>query len=333
MAYISQYEIDMREDAKRNDLFRGIGQIGAAFQENANRRRALDEKRKMEDLAFAKEGIGQDQVVAFRESGDTSGIAKLYAERKAKELEKKANQEELDNRYKLSQIKANEAAAADKSAPWEQSREGQAYQAKLNLESEQNQNKLAAQKAADAPALEVPGFGLVRTKEEASNIRKAKADADEAKAIIAQIKELGTNIGPLDRERQGKISQLKTVLAGKMRLPLLGPGTMTESEYQRLIDNMGDPSSYFGSESNEKAKLEQLSGILDNSVKSYYEAAAANPSQPQQPMQSQAIPAPQVAPEIQQKAKATVQTLTPQQKEQLKQQLKAKKAGLAMGGN
>lgn len=130
-------------------------------------------------------------------------------------------------------------------------------------------------------ALEVPGLGMARTKEEAKDIRSSQADANDAMAIIDQIKELGTNVSIFDRGKVGKINQLKTVLAGKLRLPLTGPGAMTEDEFQRLISNIGDPSAVFGTEANEKAKLDQLKEILTNSVQSKFASASRSTYSPQ----------------------------------------------------
>lgn len=331
MAYITQYEADMQGDQRnrQNQQAIGNGLIGMIAGFNENRRRAIDAKKAedAQDLAFAKDGVDQEAVDLYKK-GDKSGLTKFYAGLNEAKRDQAARDKFLSERVAESTIKANEAKLTEAGKSFEDSKEGQAFNAKAAHEMALKDKELQAKaNATTGEAFEVPGFGMVRTKAEATNIRKAKADADEAKAIIAQIKDLGTNIGPLDRERQGKIQQLKTVLAGKMRLPLLGPGTMTESEYERLVNNMGDPSAYFGTEKNEKSKLDQLSGILDNSVASYYKAAASN-NQPgmyqvqQQPQGQQ--PPQQVIQKIQQ--------YTPEQKAQRLQQLRAKKAGVAMVG-
>lgn len=199
-----------------------------------------------------------------------SGAIDLYANR-TQDYKDKIAQDAEDKRFKREgeeedrRIKREELAIKK----LEYGKRGTKDQLELmKMQNEQREKNLA---------MEVPGMGLARTKEEASNIRAAKADADEALGIIDQIKNLGTNVSIFDRDRVGKINQLKTVLAGKLRLPLTGPGAMTEDEFQRLVSNIGDPSAVFGTEENEMAKLDQLKDILGRSVESKFATASATP--------------------------------------------------------
>jgi hypothetical protein len=114
--------------------------------------------------------------------------------------------------------------------------------------------------------LEVPGYGQARTKEEAKDLRQAQADADDAVKLIDEIKALGTNVAAWDRGRINIINQKKKILAGKLRLPLTGPGAMTQDEYERLVDTMGDPSNLFSTEEIQMSKLDSLKDTLNSSV-------------------------------------------------------------------
>lgn len=125
--------------------------------------------------------------------------------------------------------------------------------------------------------LMVPSFGLARTKKEAQELRAAQSDATEAMALIDKVKELGKNVSIFDRERIGKIDSAKKILAGKLRLPLTGPGAMTEDEFNRLIETMGDPSDVFSTEKIQNAKLDQLKEVLGNSVVSKFKSSGAGP--------------------------------------------------------
>lgn len=320
----------MQGDARnrQNQAAIGNGIIGAIQSVQSNRRRAIDEKRAMDaqDLAFAKDGVDQDSIEAYK-NGDKSGISKFYAGLNEAKRDQAARDKLLDQRVKESTIASNEATAADKAKPFLESRDGQAFKAKSDYESQRDAQKEAAKNAAKTTgeAFEVPGYGNVRTKAEAERIRTAKGDAETAKQYIDEIKKLGTNVAVWDRGRIGKINQLKQALVGKLRLPLMGPGTMTEDEFQRTVSNLGDPSTMFGSEENEIGKLDQMSGILDKNISAMYGAAASN----NQPSAYQAQQQPAQAP---QQVIQKIQQYTPEQKLQRLEQLRAKKAGVAMAG-
>lgn len=149
---------------------------------------------------------------------------------------------------------------------------------KLFQMGQSQQDRLAKQEQ-ERSALEVPDFGQAKTKEEAEKMRAAKKDSDDALGIISEIKRLGTDVSIFDRDRVGKIGQLKQALVGKLRLPLMGPGTMTEEEFQRTVSNLGDPTALFGTEENEMGKLDQMSSILKGSMENTFANISKNPYQ------------------------------------------------------
>lgn len=313
MAYITQYDIDMkeqaREDANHQNLLSGVQNFANSFEQN--RRRALDEKRQgfQEDLALSKMGATADEIKGFRETGKADGIFARHSAQAEAARVKAARDDERAARKDESIIRKNNAyESTSKKDPIA------VYKEKLALKDEHEKGQ-----RQESGELEVPGFGLVRSKEEAKTIRTALGDVETAKDYIRQIKELGTNVAVWDRDRIGKINQLKQALVGKLRLPLMGPGTMTEDEFQRTVNNLGDPGAWFGTEKNEIGKLDQMSGILDNNMQAMYKAAAKD-----SPGRSQSISAqaPQINPHVQQKLAA----MTPLQKEEHYKALKAKQA-------
>jgi hypothetical protein len=312
MAYITQFEVDQQRENRRNafadKITDGISDGFARFEEN--RRRALDEKRqRMNDkLKFAEAGIAptEEEAKELDSTGYSEGLLSKYADRAEKAKQRKAEEAELNRRLKESQIYANEAAATERSKPFMESKAGQEFIAKKNFEAE-----LKGKDAnSNQEKLEVPGYGKVRTEKEAMDIRAAKADADDASKLIDELKVLGNNVAVWDRDKIAKINQLKTVLAGKLRLPLTGPGAMTEDEFQRLVSNIGDPSSVFSSESIEMGKLDQLKGILDQTVQSKFASAAKDGQQAPAPVQ------------------AKIQSMTDEQKAQRLMELRAKKQSM-----
>jgi hypothetical protein len=314
MAYINpQLQLDQQQQQRADNNYQSIGNaVSGVFQGmKEDRIRALANKERMnqEDLAYSVQGHSSDSIKKMRETGDTSDIMNRNSERAEAARAKATAKEDLERRATEAKI------AKDLRVPEAKRDPIAVYQEKLTLRDEQD--KLQRQESGE---MEVPGFGPVRSKEEAKTIRTALGDVETAKGYIKQITELGKNVAVWDRDRIGKINQLKQALVGKLRLPLMGPGTMTEDEFQRTVGNLGDPGAWFGTEANEIGKLEQMSGILDNNIKTMYSAAAKGAPSPQR----------QVAP-VDPIILKKIQSYTPEQAEARKQELMQRKAA-SQGG-
>ena len=93
------------------------------------------------------------------------------------------------------------------------------------------------------------------------DFKRARADSDSAKEIIKNIIDTvkaGSQSNLFDRAYVQ--SQLK-LLTGKLRETILGPGAMTQQEYDRLYDAVGDPMKIFALQ---EAELVKLRGVRDN---------------------------------------------------------------------
>lgn len=298
MAYITQYQADMNQDAKDKAFWGDVGDIGANYFQNQreNRLRALANARADQELLLKSQQLEMER--------EQRGIQRLRDESQTRANDAKAKFYES----------GGGRGGAYKETPEQKSQRKLDDQKKLMAQK----SEFEKQNSLNDPAFEVPGMGYVRTADEAKAIRTAKADAETAKQYIEEIKKLGTNVSVFDRDRIGKINQLKQALVGKLRLPLMGPGTMTEDEFQRTVGNLGDPSAVFGTESNEIGKLNQMSGILDNNISAMYQAAAREPAQktgPQAP--AKIAPPPGVRPETMR----AVEGMTPEQRRALRQQI------------
>jgi hypothetical protein len=110
-------------------------------------------------------------------------------------------------------------------------------------------------------ALEVPGYGQARTKEEAKEFRKRKTSTDEAVAAQTRIEQIWKGQSKLNPTSMKDLAKLRTELGliqGAMRLSLIGPGAVTDAEREFMNQLIGDPSKVFGFEDVEKAKLDTI---------------------------------------------------------------------------
>ena len=269
---------------------------GEVSLEDIRKRRAGEEPGQL--LAGqAGPALPGDQTV----SGRIGAALKNRAEKEAK-LTKST--QEAKNRLVEANAKKAESEAKIAGLPKEQQPKEKRAIAKENRAIAKENREIAKdQRVIDKGIRErtLNDGTLIRTKEEATKIRSAQTAAAESSSIIDEMVKLGTNISPLDPRDFGrikKLDQLKKLLVGKMRVAVIGPGTMTEDEFKRMVDTMGNPASLVSTEKIEIAKLNQMRDLMTNGVKNSIISAAENQPQQegqpqqaiaQQPQQSQGI--------------------------------------------
>jgi len=133
-------------------------------------------------------------------------------------------------------------------------------------------------KSKEEIAFHVPGYGSARTKKEAQTFRDEVSSAQNAIADLEEVKRLGTDVNILDRTKVGKIQQRLMTAIGKLRLSVLGPGVMTDSERAYLRENLGDPTILFSTEGIQQAKLDQLIEQIGTSVKNKGKQVISGPT-------------------------------------------------------
>ena len=112
----------------------------------------------------------------------------------------------------------------------------------------------------------VPGYGIAIDKDSAKTMRGKVAEGQKVIQGIERLEKLGKEYELADFEDKKLIQQEIQVLVGQLRLPLLGPGTMTDKEYDRLVEVIGDPSKFFSIKSHEMAKLKNLKATIRNNL-------------------------------------------------------------------
>jgi hypothetical protein len=116
--------------------------------------------------------------------------------------------------------------------------------------------------------LTVPGFGIARTRKEAIDFRKNAADTQTIKDGIMGILEASktSNLGPLEFSNRAEVRTKVQAIMGKLRLPMQGPGAMTDSDRKQLEELIGNPAKIFSLNSVEQRKLETILKGLENQL-------------------------------------------------------------------
>lgn len=110
----------------------------------------------------------------------------------------------------------------------------------------------------------VPGYGLALTKDSAVKAREAVATIDSIKDNIDELLALsnksGSSFSPQDR---AKAETITSILTGQLRLPIVGPGAVSEKELELLQRIIADPTRIMSLDANNKQRLRTLKQRMD----------------------------------------------------------------------
>jgi len=114
---------------------------------------------------------------------------------------------------------------------------------------------------------------IADNKQAATDLRKAKDEAEPAIQGIDDLIELSQKSSRLNLKDRAVIYSRVRALVGKLRIPLTGPGVLTDTEYERLLDTLGDPNKIIAFKSIEEEKLKAVRDILQTDLKTRYRNA------------------------------------------------------------
>lgn len=115
----------------------------------------------------------------------------------------------------------------------------------------------------------VPGYGAAVNKQGAMEFQKVRAGSEPALSAIDRITPLLAQLNRVtDLGQKAKIETELKALAGALRLPITGPGALTDDEYKRLRDTIGNPQSLLAVPSIELKKLNQIRTKVANDLDS-----------------------------------------------------------------
>lgn len=111
----------------------------------------------------------------------------------------------------------------------------------------------------------VPGYGLAASKDLAQDFSKFRSETEPSIDLAKTLSNKYKNFNRLDLKEQRELKTMQTNLIGNLRLAFTGPGAMTESEYQRILDAIGNLSSPFSIPSLNQASIDTvIKGLQKN---------------------------------------------------------------------
>lgn len=105
-------------------------------------------------------------------------------------------------------------------------------------------------------------------KERVQEFQKYASETAPAVQLLREIKQFAGAASKMSLEDRAAMSSKLAIAAGKLRLPITGPGAMTEDEYNRLKDTIGDPMRIIAVPGAELAKLDSVISVLNSDLAS-----------------------------------------------------------------
>lgn len=120
----------------------------------------------------------------------------------------------------------------------------------------------------------VPGLGFAFTLEGANGLREMQTTVKTIKSDTARLKEILNSTGKsLSPDLRKEADGIRTRMIGRLRVPMTGPGAMSEGERELLMNLIPGVTGLFSKDSRSKVALESLEKSL---VNNYRNQAIAN---------------------------------------------------------
>lgn len=155
----------------------------------------------------------------------------------------------------------------------------QAELQKRNIQNELSQGKLKDTSNLNkddrerAVRMRDGSIQLADNKKASEDVRKFQAEVEPAikgAHRILKVSEQGSRLNLKDRAR---IATDLKALVGQLRIPFTGPGVLTDTEYERLLDTIGDPNKLFAIPEIERVKIKTVINKLTSDLDTRYEQA------------------------------------------------------------
>ena len=114
---------------------------------------------------------------------------------------------------------------------------------------------------------------LADNKEAAKDLTKFKNEVEPAKSAAERVLQLSKEGSRFSLEDRARIATEMQGIIGNLRLSFLGPGAMTEAEYDRLKDTLGNPNAFFALPEIERVKLQTVVKKLNTDLDTRYKNA------------------------------------------------------------
>jgi hypothetical protein len=151
------------------------------------------------------------------------------------------------------------------------------------LQKKQSEAGLSFEPSKDVRERFVPGVGIAKDKESAAKAIEVSQGTFDQIDLIEELEQLTEGFQSVDPRKRALIGQKVSLLTGKLRVPVVGPGAFTDSE-RAFIQNdiVGNPASLTSLDSITLQKLASLKDTLSRGRDRAIEAAGVRQFTPEE---------------------------------------------------
>lgn len=275
---VSKVEADVKADQEKSgsNLFKGIGDaiaimLGAYSQ-------GFTGNKENPGLKAVEARIDREVQARKYNAEQEAALRKLAADEAQNRLEQAKFM--TDNALKITQIQKYQA---EMKSLGEQAKAGQ------DLASYVNRRELSDAEVGELQLLGKTGNEMaaqyvshpykdgvrVRSTSRPEDTGKLRAYMAETGAVVPDINSLlelaeSPNFSRLSLSDRAKVATKINTMVGALRIPITGPGPLTEPEREFLLKTIGDPNAFFALPSVERLKLKEIRSNIQRKVKNAY---------------------------------------------------------------
>lgn len=230
--------------------------IGNAIEQDLNMQQA--------DIAQATRGVDKRRgILADMKARFKDDQLARYAARVAYLNDSQIKINEIANKYDSQIVKANAAKLVGELELQKQNYQNQFMQKVMAKQPVGPEANIAMLNQEQRERF-VPGYGLALSKDAAKQANEAVATINSIKGnideLIALSNKSGASFSPQDR---AKAETLTSILTGQLRLPIVGPGAVSEKELELLQRIIANPTRIMSLDANNKQRLRTLRSRMD----------------------------------------------------------------------
>lgn len=243
----------------------GVGMfLGSLTPEGAKNVAKIIENEIDRDLKLQAQ---EHQILKDKASAAANSLAALekkYGSRQVALLQRKNDMLEMV-KARLSQIEANAKGGLAR-AKAQQGKEAIDMKVRENnLKSYELMRKIKNEEQEG----KIPGYeGTITDATAARQMREQVSELPGIKAEIRNLLDVNKKFlgGALSPQARATAQQSQNMLIGKLRVMIVGPGAVNESEYKLLRDAISNPTDFFSLKSSNELKLKQLEKAIESKV-------------------------------------------------------------------
>lgn len=139
--------------------------------------------------------------------------------------------------------------------------------------------QLSPERAKELEEKHIPGIGFASTNEGAKGIREMGTTVKTVNESIQRLKEIQNKTGKsLNLNARAEADTIRNMLIGQLRVPITGPGAMSDGEREILMNSIPDVTSMTSLDSSNRVKLDALQSKITGQYRNMLQLNGLDPS-------------------------------------------------------